>query len=244
MLTFEDAGGPGAIVPGTRNLGQAASGVTVTTSAGGRVLAAAGPEGMAVRFPAATGVEEGATPAAAIVVTPQGRTDELEPGTNDFSFGADVALDKTSEGPADNGDNLMQRGLFLDNAQYKLQLDHRRPSCRIAAGGRSAFVTADVEVVPESWYRLRCVREGAELRLLMSMWTGDSWGLDAQWSVRSRVRSITFEPPAGSTLAPLSVGAKVDSNARIPLAAGDPFNGMVDNVFVDVAGTVGIGGAP
>jgi hypothetical protein len=62
----------------------------------------------------------------------EGATDVLEARLGDFRFGAAFRLDAVSQGSrADNGDNLVQRGLSGDPAQYKLQLDGRVPACRV-----------------------------------------------------------------------------------------------------------------
>jgi hypothetical protein len=59
-----------------------------------------------------------------------------QPGSRDFEFGAGFSLDTKSTGDhADNGDNLIQRGLFGDKAQYKIQVDKGKVSCRIKGSG-------------------------------------------------------------------------------------------------------------
>jgi hypothetical protein len=101
----------------------------------------------AVRFPAHSAATD--APRAVVRVVPEG-PDALDPGTGRFESGADVVLDATSEsgavGSTDNGDNLVQRGLFDDLSQYKVQLDARRPSCRVKGSAGTVFVTASMSV--------------------------------------------------------------------------------------------------
>ncbi|MFB9313983.1 hypothetical protein [Nocardioides plantarum] len=233
LLTFEDSPGSGAVLPGPRDLGTAPSQTRVRTSGGGRVVADQGPDGLVGRFPAVGGPNR---PLAVVVVVPT-EPDRLSPGEDDFSFGADVVLDEVSEGPGDNGDNVLQRGLFADAVQYKLQLDHGRPSCRLAGAGGTAVAKADAPVTRGRWYRLRCRRHGDELVLEVRAWRGDSWGdswADSTRTVSRRpVGAMSFDRTDG-TVVPLSVGGKVGADGRIPDGSSDLLNGAVDNVFVDV----------
>src|SRR5215211_2772628 len=82
----------------------------------------------ALRFPAFSAERE--APRLVLVLNPIGASDLLNPGGQDFSFGADLRLNDASSGKGDdNGDNVLQRGLFSDANQYKLQVDKRVPSC-------------------------------------------------------------------------------------------------------------------
>src|SRR4051812_42672459 len=87
----------------------------------------------AVRTPQYTSDPSG--PHAVIQVLDRRGTDDLDPGAGPFRFGADFNLDAVSEdsgpGGRDNGDNLIQRGLFNQQAQYKIQLDHDTALCRV-----------------------------------------------------------------------------------------------------------------
>lgn len=229
-LTFDDVVGVGSVLPSTSSGGSEEATVSIITAAGGRVLVEDGPTGTAARFPAVspTGVDA----AAAVVVRPTGVTGGLTPGSRDFTFGADVAVDEFSESATDNGDNVLQRGLAEDESQYKLQVDHGRPSCRIAGGGVSALVEADLTMDRQQWYRIRCRRNGGMLSLTVSRWDGVTFVGSSTWQELSSVTEIDF---AGADT-PISVGAKVDEGVQIPRRASDQLNGAVDNVFVDVEG--------
>ena len=229
LLTFEDSPGSGAVLPGPRDLGLVPSRTLVRTSGGGRVTADRGPDGLVGRFPSV----EGPAGSSAVVVVVPTEPDRLSPGDADFSYGADVVLDEVSEGPGDNGDNVLQRGLFTDAVQYKLQLDHGRPSCRLAGATGTAVVKADTSVTRGEWYRLVCRRQSDELVLEVREWGGDAWGDSVRWSSRHPVGAMSFDRP-DQTVVPLSVGGKVGADGRIPEGSSDLLNGAVDNVFVDV----------
>lgn len=235
-LTFEDTAGPGAVVPGTSNRGGAPTSVTVTTRSGGRLVAAEGVDGVAVRFPAVRPDRPQPSQAALLVrpVLGPGDPDPLAPGEHDFVFGADVLLDAASEGASDNGDNVVQRGLYNDAAQYKLQIDHRRPSCRFAGSDGALVVRADTITVPGDWYRLTCSRTGTELALTMSRWDDGSWTETGRWSEQGDVGTLDFPVARKAEAPPVSVGAKADAAGEIPASSGDQFNGVLDNVYVDV----------
>ena len=91
----------------------------------------------------------------------RGLDDLLSPGGRDFAFGADVALDDVTTGTApDNGDNLVQRGLYQSSSQYKIQVDDGRVSCRVAGVSGEIVVYAPGRLHPGDWYRIRCQRDG------------------------------------------------------------------------------------
>jgi hypothetical protein len=150
----------------------------------------------------------------------------LSPGDRDFEFGAAFELDPESSGSeADNGDNLLQRGSFNDPGQYKIQLDHGVPSCRVAGDAGVLFVEADEAVDPGAWYSVSCRRAGDEVTLTVTPYAdqddGESW----------RATGPTGTVPFGDQ--PLSVGGKVDPSGT-PVASADQFNGAVDDVFLRI----------
>lgn len=210
----------------------------VVSSGGGRVRVEAVEAGdagdRAARFPsfdAAPGA-----PASAVLVKSGGTNDGLDPGERDFTFGADVRLDESSEsdtaGSADNGNNVLQRGLYLDPAQYKLQVDHGFASCRVAGSEGALDVRSKVEIRPGVWYRLACARSGDSLTMTADELTPKGFeNVDHQVSHGDTGRVRT-----GSRSEFLSVGAKVGRDGTIPTGSTDQFNGLVATVFVTIGG--------
>ncbi|MCW2815503.1 MAG: hypothetical protein JWN84_2958 [Nocardioides sp.] len=205
----------------------------VTTAGGARVRRHLGADGTSARFgglatrPLFPGAA--AVPAAAVVVRPTGLTDGLSPDAQPFSFGADVLVEQAA-GPSDAGDNVVQRGLWSDTAQYKVQLDRDVPSCRLAGPDGEVVVNADQRVLPGRWYRVRCARAGQLVTLTLA--TVDQDG-------RTRpVGTWTEQGPIGPLQmpreAPLSIGAKVSADGVVVAVEPDPFDGLVDNVVVDI----------
>jgi hypothetical protein len=226
-----EAADNGAIVPSVTNAGTARVTTSVATATGGRAVLVDGVEGgYGLRFPAFSG---GASPpAAAVVIRAIGAPDVLSPGEQDFSFGADFALDRRSDGvEADNGNNLLQRGLSADTTQYKLQVDHGVPSCRVSGADGVALAVADAAVVPERWYRATCARSPDRVVLVVVPWTGSRWGTAESFAAIARTGKVDF---VGSGV-PLSIGAKVDADGSLLVSATDQFNGVVDNVHFEVA---------
>src|SRR3954451_6618043 len=113
------------------NTGSLDATVRVSTAGGGAIEAGPDPDGRGSgRYPA----WDGTSPyqRAAVTVLSNEAGDPLSPGTRDFEFGASFSLDTKSEGTTqDNGDNLIQRGLYGDKAQYKIQVDKGHVSCRV-----------------------------------------------------------------------------------------------------------------
>jgi hypothetical protein len=222
-LNFEDRAAPvGEIVPSVQNTGTGRLYAEIVTHAGGRVLRAEGSEsGYALRFP---GLEGGIDPPAAmLLLRSRDAEDFLSPGDRDFSFGADVLLDEESEdAPTDNGNNVVQRGLYEDTVQYKLQVDHGSVSCRIAGSDGAAVVTAPVGE-PGEWYRVTCERSNGDVLL---SWERLSDSKTGETMRRADIGEVTF--PAGT---PFVVGGKLDARGEVTVEATDQFNGVIDNVW-------------
>ncbi|MBB4748321.1 LamG-like jellyroll fold domain-containing protein [Actinoplanes lobatus] len=149
------------------------------------------------------------------VVLQSGTSADLNPGTRDIAFGADVMLPPGQTSP---GQNIVQKGYSTLNSQYKLQIDGaaghpscvlvdiRQPGIRIA---RSVVSTADGR-----WHRVRCQRSGTSLTIY----------------VDNVIRGRTIVP-AGLTVfndQPLSIGSKGAYRDN------DQFNGVLDNVWVRI----------
>ncbi|NUW43846.1 hypothetical protein [Nonomuraea rhodomycinica] len=140
----------------------------VVTAHGGRVLSL--PRGGGDRFLRFPGGACATAPCPQAIVRPL-RSGGLVPdgGTGRFSFGADVRL--TAEPPERAGMNVWQHGLAgPGHAQWKLQVDGGRPSCRWSDGTRVVLLGAgSYRLAVGRWYRLRCARLGTalfELRVL------------------------------------------------------------------------------
>ena len=219
---------PGVVIAGATNHGSAQVTVSVTTQSGGRITRADGPDSpSALRLPAYDGETPGA--AAVMVVRSRGAEDQLAPGTRGFEFGASFDLDDVSSGSeSDNGDNLLQRGLFADDAQFKLQVDHGVVSCRVAGAAGEALARSRRQVVRGVWYRADCTRVGRTVRLVVSR-------LDDQPTV---VETVTVAARTGAVRmpasVPLAIGGKVAPDGLITASASDQFNGLIDDVVLRI----------
>ncbi|MGL5810044.1 MAG: hypothetical protein ACRCYQ_08875 [Nocardioides sp.] len=228
-LGFDDEPG---VVAAPANYGAASTTQRVISAGGGVIRVAGSPSGHGgvAEFPAFDGRVDG--PRAVLVVGNSGGADRLSPGGSSFVFGADVNLADPSQGSEfDDGNNVIQRGLFGDAAQYKLEVDAGVASCRVKGDRGALLVTSSVSMGTDSWYRLRCTRLAlGDDELLALTVTTLSGGAKTDESVRD----IAWGPIGAlsmdtSTL--LSVGGKVGRNQNI-VAASDQFNGRLDNVFL------------
>jgi hypothetical protein len=234
-LSFDEVTTPyGTVQSRFVTRGSAPVRIDVVTRDGGAVRSAAGHAGSAdraVRFPA----HDPSSPAARAVIRIRGTGtgDALDPGTGRFEFGADLVLDGTSSdtraGSVDDGDNLVQRGLWDDRSQYKLELDARRPTCRVKGWSGTRQVIAAVTVQPGRWYRVRCVRNGTALAINVT-----SWSSTGATSVSTRTTSgATGRMTPSSSDTPLTVGGKLYASGSM-VSDTDQFNGRVDNVVFRV----------
>jgi hypothetical protein len=224
-LDFEDRAAPvGEIVPSVANHGTVDLGSEVVTYAGGRIIRVDGRDsGYAIRFPEHSGGRE--APAAMLLLWSREDPDPLSPAARDFSFGADVLLDAVSSGAdSDNGDNVIQRGLYDDTVQYKLQLDGGVPSCRLTGTTGTALVGADEPITRGVWHRLTCERRGDVVSLVVEPLE------DAEAVLRSNQSTEPVGSIEVAVTTPLVVGGKVDGEGRVVASATDQFNGAIDNV--------------
>jgi len=229
LLDFEGVVVPGDTVPTVRNDGRARVDLRVVTVDGGRLTWAEGRgNGVAVRTPAYAGTPP--APGATIVGRPRGETDLLSPGRRPFRIEIDVKADPAERGrEGDNGDNLLQRGRYGKGlAQYKLQLDHGVPACRVAGTKGVAELEAPDPVEPGRWYRLTCTRTAGSVRLVVVDLEGGSVAT-AEEAVAVDVGSVVLGD------VPLSVGAKVGDDGRLDPSDLDQFHGVIDRVVVDVS---------
>ncbi len=87
-------------------------------------------------------------------------TPALDPGADDFEYGATVWLepDQTT-----TGSNIMQQGRFAtDGGQWKLQVDTEagEPSCVVRSGAEAVVVRSRVSIADGAWHRVWCRRDG------------------------------------------------------------------------------------
>ncbi len=200
----------------------------VAQAGGGSLTRAAAWNGdlSAIRTPKFDASADGAR--AVVQVTNKDR-DVLSPGDGALTFGADLALDEVSSAPgsADNGDNVVQRGLFGGN-QYKIQADHDVASCRVAGSAGAVIVFSSQRMTPGAWYKVRCHREGDTVTL--SVWSYQGDGTRQVESVDSASGPIgSVDIPAE---VPLTVGGKANDNSSLTASESDQFNGTLARVVV------------
>jgi hypothetical protein len=234
-----DAVSEGARVTTVGNSGTASLTTAVVTAGSGQLTGARSrsTQGGAIRFPAFSSSDSAAR--AVLRVDNAGNTDQMSPGTRDFTWGADVRIDSatysTRTGTTDNGDNLVQRGLAGSGRQFKLELDAHRPACRVEGGGGALRVVLPVVLDSTSWYRASCARAGGKLTVSLARY-GDTGAVTATWS-KSATRSAGFGNLTWQRASiPMSVGGKLTTSGAIVSGASDQLNGTVDNVFLDISG--------
>ncbi|MGL5859127.1 MAG: hypothetical protein ACRC35_12125 [Angustibacter sp.] len=235
QLDFDDVASPGGFVAKVRNVGSADLIVDVVTAVGGGLRAVSSHRSAkdAVSTPEFT--TDGPRAVLGVSGAPRsGGPDPLAPGNRKLTIAADVRLDdgRTSSkgaGSSDNGDNVVQRGLFGGRGQYKLQVDGRQASCRVRGDAGEVLVTVERRLKPREWYRLTCTRSGNQVTLRVARY--DPGGLiGGQWTERESapIGSVEFDPAV-----PLSVGGKLTDSGRLADQV-DQFNGRIDAVSVDV----------
>lgn len=219
VLTFDQS-------PMPVNEGTANTRVVKVSANGGDILSAKAEFGEnAIRLPF---YSPELNAARAMIVVTEVSGDSLNPLEGDFKFGADFSLDPTSSGSSrDNGDNLIQRGLYEDPSQFKLELDARRPTCRVKGSKGEVVVRSSVPVDPAAWYRVYCERRGDQITLgLLKLADEVDW-------IRQTKEGVTGALDFADSI-PISIGGKVDASGR-PSPSADQFNGLIDQVVVDIA---------
>jgi hypothetical protein len=227
-LALTAGGALGAVVTGTPQLalsGSSEAEVEVARLGGGQLRLVGGPSASlptAVDFPSYVGT--GSYPRAVLSLTPTSGG-ALDPGADDFQYGAVFRLDGTSSGRReDNGDNILQRGLFSDSSMFKLQVDEGHPSCMVRGSAGRVSVRSDVQVDRGTWYRATCTRVGGRLTIDTLVYGEVSAVRDA---ATGSAGSLSF--PASR---PASVGGKLLPSGGVDAGASDQFNGAVAKVFV------------
>ncbi|MCW3839793.1 hypothetical protein ONA70_06750 [Micromonospora yasonensis] len=154
-----------------------------------------------------------AFPAAGSAIVQVPDAPNLNPGTGDFTVSA---LVKVTSAQVTTGANLVQKGLFADPAQWKLQLDGGKPGCRIKgtdANGLAlpeVLLGSDVSIADQGWKFVQCKRRGDVLTLLVGTETVDTKG-GASMNITSTAK--------------VNIGAKGTG-----LTNNDQFRGELDNV--------------
>ncbi|MDQ3628776.1 MAG: hypothetical protein M3419_08205 [Actinomycetota bacterium] len=184
--------------------------------------------GWAARLPAHSGQSD--PPRASIRVRREGPNDPFSPGETDFSFGVDFHLNSVSSGSTlDDGDNLVQRGLYAEAAQYKVQVDGGVPRCRISGHGGAVVVRAR-SVQRQQWYRILCSRSGQAVTIRVWKLTSSGPVCFDSATGRGPIGSVTFPRTV-----PLSVGGKLDAAGAVASGSSDQFNGVIDEIVYDVS---------
>ncbi len=186
----------------------------------------------ALRYPAYDGAASG--PRAVLAVTSSGTTDALNPRGRAFTIGADIRLDPANEGSyGDNGNNVLQRGLYDQASQYKIQVDHDQASCRVKGRGGSTILVSSRTIATGSWYQLTCRRinvTGPDRFTFAVRSIRSDGSLGAATTVSSMAATGKLSFPSTT---PLSVGGKLNDDLSI-VGASDQFNGKIDNAYFRV----------
>ncbi|MFI5894460.1 LamG-like jellyroll fold domain-containing protein [Actinoplanes sp. NPDC051513] len=184
--------------------------LSVISGHGGEVRSVVHGQGMALAFPARC-----ATPVCPHVALQTPTSADLNPGTRDVAYGADVLL---LPGQTSKGQNIVQKGYSTTSSQWKLQIDGAagRPSCVLVDDKKPAIrmITSTVSVVDGRWHALACRRSGTTLTVLVDGAQRGSTAVPAKLSVTNE--------------RPLSIGGKG------AFADNDQFNGALDNVWVEI----------
>ncbi|MFN8194098.1 MAG: hypothetical protein U0R80_07425 [Nocardioidaceae bacterium] len=225
----------GAEITKVTNIGTADTTQKVVTAHGGAIVARRSTVtgNVAADYPDYDGARNGDR--AVIAVSNATSTDELAPGAAAFEFGADLRLDATNQGTAsDNGNNVFQRGLYGDTAQFKLQVDGNHVSCRVKGDLGAADVWSPRRLKAARWYRASCARQlvtdGDQLVLTLRPFKADGTLGTAlvSRSTVTQVGNLSFD-----VATPLSIGGKLDPDLTVD-ASADQFNGRLDNAFLRI----------
>ena len=177
---------------------------------GGSVRQVVHGRGSAIAFPA-----ECVTAVCPHVALRSPSAADLNPGTRDIAYGAEVLL---PPGQTSKGENIVQKGYSATSSQWKLQVDGvaGRPSCVLVDDRRPTYRIAysSVSIADGRWHALQCRRAGTTLAIFVDGVTRGSTAVPSTLSVTNQ--------------RPLCIGAK----GAFP--DNDQFNGALDNVWVQV----------
>jgi hypothetical protein len=182
----------------------------IVTAHGGVVRPVVHGHGLALAFP----------PECAVKVCPHvalqsPSSADLNPGTRNIAFGADVLL---PAGETSKGENIVQKGYSVTSSQWKLQVDGvaGRPSCVLVGDQKPTIriAVSSTSISDGRWHALQCRRVGTTLAVFVDGVDRGRAAVPAKLSVRNE--------------RPLSIGAK----GAFP--DNDQFNGALDNVWVQI----------
>jgi Laminin G domain len=227
-LTLRATGTTGTIVTGADQFevgGDTTVAIAVAKLSGADLRVVAGPDSAqprAVQFPSY--VSSGTYPRAVLRLSPRTGA-ALSPGSSDFEYGAVFRLDASSSGRSiDNGNNLLQRGLYSGPAQFKLQVDGGYPSCSVRGSSGRVYVKSGTKVAADKWYRATCSRIGSRVTVSVTPYGGAA---TTSRSVTGSSGTLTF----GSSV-PASIGGKLTSTGAVVSSSTDQFNGAISSAWV------------
>ena len=209
---------------------------SIVTEGGGHATGAAGAMGSpGMRLPVYAELNQPHTPLAALSIRNKSATDALESGNGNFTWQADFVQDSNLGADATDGDNIFQRGLSGDPAQWKLSADGHKAQCFIKTTGMTTPLATPPLTVGSGWYRAVCRRANgaaaghATLTMTLKRWNGSAWVAVAGSPTTAPGNAYgALDFPAAL---PVSVGGKLRSNDPLELTTSpDQFNGIVDNV--------------
>jgi hypothetical protein len=182
----------------------------VVTAHGGAVRTVVHGHGSALAFPAECG---GAGCPHVALQSPT--SPDLNPGTRDIAYGADVLL---PPGETSKGENIVQKGYSVTSSQWKLQVDGMagRPSCVLVDERAPTIWMAysSVSISDGRWHSLECRRVGPTLAVFVD-------GVERGRTTVPATLSVSNERP-------LSIGGKG------AFGDNDQFDGVLDNVWVQI----------
>jgi hypothetical protein len=182
----------------------------IVAAHGGAVRPVVHGHGLALAFPG-----ECAAQVCPHVALQSPSSTDLNPGTRDIAFGADVLL---PAGDTSKGENIVQKGYSVTSSQWKLQVDGvaGRPSCVLVGDPDLTIriVYSSISISDGHWHALQCRRVGGTLAIFVD-------GVDRGLIAVPATLSVRNERP-------LSIGAK----GAFP--DNDQFNGALDNVWVQI----------
>lgn len=190
----------------------------IKTANEGKINIIAENGGKAAKFPHQCDPSpQGSACPKALIHAKKNGPDDLNPGPEPFSFGADVKIDGESELTLNGGGmNIVQKGLIhTPGGQWKLQIDSAarpaHPACFVREGGTRIMAKAKGEDVADNvWHSIEC-KKGADR---LSIW------IDGVQRGSKPLSGISV-----STTRPVTVGAKTLGRKN------DQFHGALDNVF-------------
>ena len=205
--------------------------IEVMSINGGEVIGAPGVtgNGSAGQFPSHSIGPD--SPRAVIKISNPVNLGLLNPGARDFWFGADINLDaeNATSDSNDDGNNVIQRGLFNETSQFKIEVDNLRPACRIKGSLDDVRLQGEA-ITPGDTYRIRCERIGTDVRLLV-------WPVNNNGSLAAPVtdiaRTVEVGPLSFERGIPMAIGGKLNNNGTVNPST-DQFNGTIDNAILRI----------